>query len=264
MQYSIASKSRIPGDDELAAQPGANSLPFVMKLVRTEAQLQKVCELRSVAYGHHLPHLAEHLKRPDSLDRAPGTAIFLAEDKITGEAIGTTRLQSNTHQPLLLEGSVDIPAALKKNTLAEITRFSIRPGYKQLSTRQALIKACYLYCAAMQLPVILIGARSPLDRIYEALGYVDVFEPGQTFALDHAGGIEHRVLKFDVYGAERNWFARQHPLYGFMFNTYHPDIQVFSAMNSEWPRPRPSDQAMGIIGAEALTSGKWASRTDSN
>jgi hypothetical protein len=264
MQYSIASKSRIPGDDEFDAQAGPNSLPFVMKLVRTEEQLQKVCELRSVAYGHHLPHLAENLRMPDSLDRSPGTVIFLAEDKITGEAIGTARLQSNTYQPLLLEGSVDIPPDLKRQALTEITRFSVRPGYNQFTTRQALIKACYLYCCAMQLPTILIGARRPLDRIYESLGYVDIFEPGQKFPLKHAGGIEHRVLKFDVYGAERNWFANQHPLYGFMFQTYHPDIQVFSAVSSGWARPRRADQAVGIMDKDASASGKWATRTDSN
>ena len=259
MQYSIAAPSRIPGDDELGEQNGANhSLPFVMKLVRTEAQLQKVCELRSVAYGHHLPHLAENLKHSDALDKSAGTVIFLAEDKITGEAIGTARLQSNTHQPLLLEGSVDIPQDLKKQALTEITRFSVRPGYNQFTTRQALIKACYLYCCAMQLPIILIGARRPLDRIYESLGYVDIFGDGRKFPLKHAGGIEHRVLKFDVYGAERKWHADQHPLYGFMFQTYHADIQVFSAVSSGWARPRRADQAVGTkdIDAEVAASGR--------
>jgi hypothetical protein len=269
MQYSIASPSRIPGDDELEeASASTNQLPFVMKLVRTEAQLQRVCDLRSVAYGHHLPHLADHLRMPDSLDKSPGTVIFLAEDKITGEAIGTARLQSNTHRPLLLEGSVDIPADLKRHTLAEITRFSVRPGYNQFTTRQALIKACYLYCCAMQLPVILIGARRPLDRIYESLGYVDIFEPGRKFPLQHAGGIEHRVLKFDVYGAERSWHAQQHPLYGFMFQTYHPDIQVFSAVSSGWARPRRADQVAGIMDRgmdmSASASGKWVARTDNS
>lgn len=257
MQYSVAAPSRIPGDDELGAQNGLNnSLPFVMKLVRTEEQLQKVCELRSAAYGHHLPHLAENMLAPDGLDKSPGTVIFLAEDKITGEAIGTARLQSNTHLPLLLEGSVDIPPELKKHTLTEITRFSVRPGYNQFTTRQALIKACYLYCCAMQLPLILIGARRPLDRIYESLGYVDIFEDGRKFPLKHAGGIEHRVLKFDVYGAERQWHAQQHPLYGFMFQTYHPDIQVFSAVSSGWARPRRADQVAGTKDLDGAAVGR--------
>ncbi|RZI84756.1 MAG: hypothetical protein EOP38_07850 [Rubrivivax sp.] len=265
MHYSIASTSRIPGDEELGGQAGMDSLPFVMKLVRTEKQLQKVCELRSVAYGHHLPHLAAPLRIPDPLDRAPGTVVFLAEDKLTGEAIGTARLQSNTHQPLLLEASVDIPGELKRQALTEITRFSVRPGYNQFSTRQALIKACYLYCCAMQLPTILIGARRPLDRIYESLGYVDLFGDGRKIPLKHAGGIEHRVLKFDVYGAERNWHAQQHPLYQFMFRTHHPDIQVFSTISAGWSRPRRAPQAaVGIIDRGRLAKGKWAARTDSN
>lgn len=270
MQYSIASASRIPGDEDLEeAPPGCHRLPFVMKLVRTEAQLRKVRELRAVAYGHHLPHLADQLRMPDSLDKSPGTVIFLAEDKLTGEAIGTARLQSNTHMPLLLEGSVTIPPELKRSALTEITRFSVRPGYNQFVTRQALIKACYLYCCAMQLPVILIGARRPLDRIYESLGYVDIFEPGQKFPLLHAGGIEHRILKFDVYGAERHWHAQQHPLYGFMFQTYHPDIQVFSSVSAAWARPRRADrQVAGIIDSGMAMSsgsaGKWVARTESS
>jgi hypothetical protein len=157
---------------------------------------------------------------------------------------------------LLLEGSFDITADLKNQTLTEITRFSVRPGYNQFTTRQALIKACYLYCCAMQLPTILIGARRPLDRIYESLGYVDIFPDGRKFPLKHAGGIEHRVLKFDVYGAERKWHANQHPLYGFMFQTYHPDIQVFSAVSSGWARPRRADQVAGISDRDGAASGR--------
>ena len=221
------------------------NLPFVLKIVRTEAQLQKVCQLRALAYGRHLPFVGARLVEPEPLDRHACALIFLAEDKTTGEAVGTARIQVNLEQPLQIEDSVEIPPDFKSHTLTEITRFSVLPGYNQPSVRPALFKASYLYCCAMQLRYMLIGARRPLDRIYEALGFDDVFGRRQFFPLRHANGIEHRLLKFDVYGAERAWFSSQHPLYGFMLNTYHPDIQVFSAVSSAWARPRVAEAVGG-------------------
>ena len=53
--------------------------------------------------------------------------------------------------------------------------------------------------------------------------------------LAHAGHLPHQVLAFDVAGAERRWHGMQHPLYGFMVETWHPDLQLLAT-----PAPAPA------------------------
>lgn len=215
-----------------------NVLPFVVRLVRTEAQLQKVCELRAASYGHHLPEFGETLLKPDSHDTEQGTVIFVAEDKITGEAVGTIRIHLNTHHPLPLEAAVKLPSHIDGHFLVEVNRLSVRPGYNQMSVRLALFKALYLYCYANQVQYMLVTARRPLDRIYKSLGFSPIHGVDQWIPIPYTGNIEHTVLVFDVLMADRNWYNESHRLYPFMRQAYHPDIQVFSAVSSAWSTPR--------------------------
>jgi hypothetical protein len=215
-----------------------NALPFVVRLVRTEAQLQKVCELRAASYGHHLPEFGESLLQPDSHDTKQGTVIFVAEDKVTGEAVGTIRIHLNTHNPLPLESAVVLPVHIGEHFLVEVSRLSVRPGYNQMSARLALFKALYLYCYANQVQYMVVGARRPLDRIYKSLGFAGVKGLPEWVPLPYANNIEHAVLAFDVLMADRNWYNQSHRLYPFMRQTYHPDIQVFAAVSSGWTTPR--------------------------
>jgi hypothetical protein len=46
--------------------------------------------------------------------------------------------------------------------------------------------------------------------------------------LTYAGNMPHYVLSFDIIAAERKWFELNHPLFNFMFDTVHADIQLFS------------------------------------
>lgn len=218
-------------------------LPFTIRIVRTEEQLQKVCELRSVAYGHHLPALKEHFSKPDPLDREPGTVILLAEDKATRQAVGTARLQPNAGRALMLEHSVALPEHLRHQPLVEITRFSVRPGYNQHRVRMSLVKACYLFSLAMQIRGIVITARRSLVRQYQVLGFADVFEDQREVPCAHVGGLNHRVLMLDARCVERNWHAMNHPFYDFLFEMRHPDIEIFTAVSSGWSRPRLADRA---------------------
>jgi hypothetical protein len=215
-----------------------NALPFVVRLVRTEAQLQKVCELRAASYGHHLPEFGESLLQPDSHDTKQGTVIFVAEDKVTGEAVGTIRIHLNTHNPLPLEAALKLPGHIDGHFLVEVSRLSVRPGYNQMSVRLALFKALYLYCYANQVQYMLVTARRPLDRIYKSLGFSPINGVDQWIPIPYTGNIEHTVLVFDVLMADRNWYDESHRLYPFMRQTYHPDIQVFSAVSSGWTTPR--------------------------
>ncbi|MBL8303690.1 MAG: hypothetical protein JNM26_13065 [Ideonella sp.] len=201
--------------------------------------LADVARLRADAYGHHLPGMATALATPDPTDTAPGTTVLVCRDKASGEVIGTARIQRNHPRPLPIEGSLVLPAELAALPRAEITRLAIAPGASSL-VRPMLVKACYLAAVASQVRLLVIGARSPaLVRIYRGLGFEPVGSDARPVPLAHAGNLPHHVLSFDVVGAERRWHAGRHPLYTFMVETWHPDLQLLAEPMPEPAAPRP-------------------------
>jgi hypothetical protein len=204
-------------------------LRFDICVVRSEADLRAVCKVRATSYGHRLPQLRDALEEPDELDRHPDTAVLLARDKATGQAVGTVRLTTNAHGPLQIERCAPLPPLLEEHLLAEVTRLSVLPCHEDPRVKLALMKATYLYAMAHQVQWMVIGARSDgLVRQYRRLGFTDLLGGGRSVALAHAGNLQHRVLGFDVTAAERNWHAARHPFYEFMVRTHHPDIQLFA------------------------------------
>lgn len=205
------------------------TLNFTVGLASSEQDLLDVCELRSDAYGHHLPHLQDALKQPDAVDLEPGTAIFLCRDKQTGAPVGTARVQTSRRSELSIERCADTPEDLRTQDRAEIARFSARRGSDPL-VKLALWKASYLFCHASQSRWLVIGARSEaLVRQYQRLGFRDVHGDSRMVPLDYAGSVPHRILVLDVATAERTWHDSNNPLYTFMIQTTHPDIRLFGA-----------------------------------
>ena len=213
-------------------------LRFTLRVARSEADLRAACRVRSASYGRHLPDLRTPFSEPDELDWSPDTAVFVAVDKDSGEAVGTARLSTNARQPLQIEHSTMLPEPLADRMLAEVTRLSVLPGHDDPRVKLALMKATYLYCMARQVHWMVIGARSDaLIRQYRRLGFTDLMADGQMVPLAHAGNLPHRVLGFDVTAAERNWHAAEHPFYEFMVRTYHPDIELFAEPLARPVRP---------------------------
>ncbi len=200
-------------------------LPFTVRVVRHEEQLRKAVSIRQRAYGRHVPALGEMLREPEANDRNPGCVVLLAESRLDGEALGTMRIQTNHHRPLSLESSVELPDWLCERSLAEATRLGVTEGRIGRMVKTMLFKAFYQYCLAADIEWMVIGARSPLDRMYQALLFQDVF-PGQGYIpLMHAGNLPHRVLAFELETAEARWRAASHPLLDLFVNTSHPDIE---------------------------------------
>ncbi len=218
-------------------------LPFRVVIVRTEEQLRAACKVRSEAYGRHIPEFKEQFAEPDELDRQEGTLVFLAEDKETGEAIGSARLRTNAREPLQIEQCITLPPSMAQQHIAEITRYCARPDYKKGQPSVAIMKAIYLWCIATQVRHIIIGAREKMSRHYEFIGFTDLFEKDQMIPLSYTGGLEHRVLSFEVLTGERNWHQQNHLLYAYMLTTVHPDIQIFASVSSGWSRPRLVDKS---------------------
>jgi hypothetical protein len=202
------------------------TLGFSLRIVESQQDLLDACAIRAQAYGRHMPEMGQRLAEPDALDFDRGTTVFLCRDKNTGQATGTMRIQSSTHGPVMMEHSVALPAWLTDAKRAEVTRLAVPVGVDPL-TRLCLWKASYLFCMANDLRWMVIGARNEaLIRNYRRLGFQDVFGQDELMPLAHTGGVLHRILAFDVSMAERAWALAKHPLYAFMVNTVHADLQL--------------------------------------
>lgn len=205
------------------------SLAFRVAIVESEDDLQRVQHMRQAAYGHHLPALAAHFGQPDPIDRWPDVTIFYAEDKASGQLVGSARLQCNGGQPLQIERCLELPPHLRGRLLVEVTRLVVMAGYVH-PVKLALVKAIHLFCVATQAAGILAGSRPSLMRQYLGLGFEDLFGDGRLVPLAYAGGLEHRVLFRDTVNAQTQYRERLRSGYDFVFRTYHPDIDVFSAL----------------------------------
>lgn len=204
-------------------------LPFTVKIASNEVQLGKAVSIRHSAYSRHVPDFAQQLKEPELSDFDPGAAVLVAESKLDGSALGTMRIQTNFFASLKLEESVHLPDWLQGCSLAEATRLGVTDSREGRLVKTALFKAYFLYCQIKQIDWMVITARKPLDRQYDALLFKDVFDDRGFVPMRHVGNMPHRVLAFDVATAEARWIAARHPLYRFVFQTNHPDIDLSSA-----------------------------------
>ncbi len=201
-------------------------LPFTIRVASSEHQLHKAINVRHTAYGRHVPALGEMLRQGEAKDSEPGCVVLVAESKLDGGALGTMRIQTNHNHPLAIEDSVALPDSLAGCSLAEATRLGVAVGRVGRLVKTMLFKAFYMYCMDQGIEWIVIGARTPLDRMYEGLLFTDVF-PGQGFfPLKHAGDLPHRILALEIDSADARWREARHPMYDLYVNTHHPDIEI--------------------------------------
>ncbi|SAK58768.1 hypothetical protein AWB79_02573 [Caballeronia hypogeia] len=209
-------------------------MPFTIRIVRDDAGLQKAVSIRRSAYGRHLPEFAETMT-VEASDRDRGTAVLLAESKLDGAPLGTMRIQTNAYAPLAVEQSVHLPEHLAANRLAEATRLGVAGGMVGRVVKVALCKALWAFCELHGIDYMVITARSPLDREYEAMLFKDVFGVNEFLPMSHVGGLPHRVLAKDVAAARQRWEEARHPLFNYMVNTHHPDIDLQSVdLSFDW------------------------------
>jgi hypothetical protein len=203
-------------------------LPFTVKIVRDNEALRKAVAIRQTAYARHMPELAEKLRAPEALDLDQDSVVLLAESKLDGSPVGSMRIQTNRRKPLSIEQGVTLPEWLRGKSLAEATRLGVDLGRTGRVVKLMMCKAFYLYSLETGIEWMVIGARPPVDRQYEAALFTDIF-PGEIIPMRHFNNIPHRVLGLDVEAAARIWASASHPLHKLMNKTRHPDIDVGDA-----------------------------------
>jgi hypothetical protein len=213
-----------------AADRSTERLPFTIRRVETESDLLKAVRIRHAAYARHVPEFARTLAQPEAADYESDTVVLLAESKLDGSPLGSTRIRSNLHRPLGVEESVVLPGWLQGRRLVEATRLGIDEGRVGRMVKMALIKACFMYCEDNAIDYSVATGRPPVDRQYEQLLFTDVFPEQGLIALRHVGDIPHRVMAFEIASFEERYREARHPLLNFFFNTHHPDIDIGPAM----------------------------------
>lgn len=208
-------------------------LPFTIRRVSTEAEMLKAVHVRQAAYARHVPEFARSLVLPEAADFADDTIVLLAESKLDGTALGSTRIRTNLHRPLDMEESIVLPAWLQGRRLVEATRLGVDEGREGRLVKMALIKACFMYCQENAIEWSVATARMGVDRQYEQLTFIDVFPELGPVPLRHVGNLPHRVMAFEIDTFEQRWRNARHPLLNFFFNVQHPDISIGSAAEAQ-------------------------------
>lgn len=237
-------------------------LPFRIEIA-TPQNLSKVTALRAAAYGRHMPEFAAKLGQPEASDFEHGCEVFVAISKLDGTALGTLRTHANVHKPLPLQMSMQLSERFDGTRMVETTRLSIAGGVSSSVVRSALFKALHQYCLQQNVDWMLAAGRRPVDRIYDALLFKDVNEPGAYYPMSHAGGVPHRVMVFSPSRAKALWAEHAHPLYQFVFGTTHPDIDLSGArnLNHAWscPATLPAVPKAPVKVSIPLFSSPWPS-----
>jgi len=110
--------------------------------------------------------------------------------------------------------------------MAHVSRLGVAQGLSGRLVKTVLIKASFQYCEANEIDWAIVAARTPLDRQYAALMFVDVFPNSGFTPLPHMNNVPHRVMGFEIASGKSRWAQAQHPLLDFFCHTYHPDIDV--------------------------------------
>lgn len=226
-----------PFGDAQGAQQAVERLPFTIRRVETEDDLLKAVRIRHAAYARHVPDFARSLALPEAEDYESDTIVLLAESKLDGTPMGSTRIRTNLFRPLAVEESVELPEWLQGRRLVEATRLGIDEGGTGRIVKMALIKACFMYCQQNDIEWSVASGRATVARQYQQMMFVDVFPELGLVPLRHAGNLPHRVMAFEIESFQARWAAARHPLYKFFFDTRHPDIDV-------GPKPEPRQNVL--------------------
>ncbi len=224
--------------DKLATE----TLPFTVRIA-SQHDLRDVAELRANAYSKHLPELGAKLRQPEESDYELGCEVMTARSKLDGSLLGSLRTHSNVFKPLPLQASVRLPARYQTVRMVETTRLCVQGSPNSSLVRNALFKALYQYCRLQNVDWMMAVGRRPVDRIYDALLFSDVGEPGKFSTMAHVGGIPHRVMSLSPEQALESWKACDHPLFKFVIQTHHPDIDLSKSanLNFAWACPEMDD-----------------------
>lgn len=209
------------------------SFPVTVRVARSNEDRARVFALRARARGD-----ADASRAADAWDRLPNATLLLAESKFDGEALGTLRILSGQCGPLMIDGLLELPAWLNRQSTAEGSRLVVCEGRDAGHVRLMLWKAFHRYCLAAQVQTMLVAARESAAHDYEGLGFTDVLPGAARFAPRGSAVATHRLLRLGVFEAHESMRRSAHPLRDFFFVERHPEIDLLGPVAGPAQRPK--------------------------
>jgi hypothetical protein len=213
-------------------------LSFSVKIARNDDQLFRALAVRRESYSKHHPSYADIVAVQDKRDMQSGSLVLVAESKVTGEALGTMRIETNQNRPLQMEADIRLPKAMRGAHLAHVSRMATLQGPESTQVKFGLFKALYLYSIAKEIDYLLVATIPPLERLYYRIGFKDLNRRPTALTLSEYGAFPMQVLRAKVSQFERETAIKSPMLNRFVFHSVHSDIKIFESVSSRWERPR--------------------------
>jgi len=209
------------------AQDGrlVKSLPFVVRLASSERDLFDVVSLRSRTYSRHKAPAAHLVQAPEDQDLRGDGLILVARSKVDGIAVGSVRVQTRIRRPLSVESAMRLPNDVVARNPIELMRGSIINGVAGRMVSASLAKTTFLLCQQFSFSHVIVTCREPVDLMYRAYRFDELLN-GKLIDLPYSPGAQHKVLCLPIDEAAERWRLENRPLYDFMVDTKHPDIQL--------------------------------------
>lgn len=201
-------------------------LPFTVRLATNLLDIERIAAQRGVAYSRHQPDLVRKLRldHPEADDLRPDVLHLMAENG-RGQLVGSMRLNTNINQPLRFEREFNLPAIFQKRSLLEAGRMTSARGPDGQSVVPALIKFAFEISYRAGVDHLLLIARSPIDRIYKALTFEDVF-PGQKVETSAQPGVQVSLFHIPIASVDQRLREAEAPFYQFLALTEHTGIDI--------------------------------------
>lgn len=204
----------------------SQDLPFQVRIAKSPQDIARVCQHRGEAYARHQPDLVQRLSlyEPEADDLRDDIVLVMAESHEDGSIVGSLRLSTNINTPLRFEKEFDLPQRFHQKALAEAGRMVTQNGPGGRMVVPALVKVAYEACFRTGIDALLLIARPPIDRMYKAMQFEDVF--GTRVVTSAQPGVPVTLFFMDTLRFESRLREANCPIYPFLVETHHPDIDI--------------------------------------
>jgi hypothetical protein len=216
------------------------ALPFFVVLSRKGETSERLFATRLRSYGRHEDPLqnSAHFRKHLADDQA---VLISAECKVSGECLGSVRVESNIKEQFYFESEITIPDLSTKASAVCISRLNVTNGPQGRLARAAICKALYLYSHALQCEHMYAFVDKPRARLYTTLGFEPALESNPLLKLSCHDGLAYHLYRSPVDEAMARLPLLNAQMFDFIFQTFHPDIRVFSAIGSRSDFRRQTD-----------------------
>lgn len=227
-------------------------LPFRVRLANDYKDLEKISRQRAEAYSRHQPDLvrALSLHEPEADDLREDVVHLMAEAP-SGRLVGSMRLNTNINQPLRFEKEFLLPSIFRGQPLLEAGRMTAASGPDGRVVVSALIKYAFEISYRAGIEYLLLIARSPIDRIYKALTFEDVF-PGKKVETSAQPGVPVSLFYIPIGAVDQRLKDACCPFYEFLAETRHEGSEIDYAkvhfrFNMPLSASKASDLALSAV-----------------